>query len=281
MNLIKTLAVATMCVVTASANAESAETTEKKSVETSKAKTIDPLEACAGMLEKADWGFVATFPNGARFEVVQHPSGMPHSFAYRSADGAEETAHVSDYIAKAESEAAKAADPAMRSEAYGKLQSRVARSFRTFLGANCKRLLVKPVQDGGKSAEGGMQSAFEGEDPFRPDYRDLFDMNEYAFRREADSMVADMFHSGLSDFFEKLKNKLPECRNVVTDCQSTCDRIGTYGGGVGCVSLGAVASAVLTAPIGLAVGAYCAGKVFVKVEECRGACNLPVVQCTW
>ena len=281
MTITKALVIAVMCAMTTAAYAGSTSTTEKQNVEISKPAKSDPLEACAGMLEKPDWGFVATFPNGAKFEVVQHPSGMPHSFTYRSVDGSEETAHVGDYIAEAEAEAKKTADPAMRSAAYIKLQHQVAQSFKKFLGANCKRLLVNPEQHDRKLPDDDASSKAGFDNPFLPDYRNWEEMDRRAFMREADFMVNDLFAGGMFDFVENLKERVPECRTVVTDCQTTCDRMGAYGGGVGCASLGAVASAVLTAPVGIAVGAYCAGKVFVKVEECRGGCNLPVVKCTW
>ena len=72
------------------------------------------------------------------------------------------------------------------------------------------------------------------DDPLTPDFQDWNDWNEAAFMFQADYMVDDMFYGGMYDLAENLKNKLLTCRTVVTDCQTTCDRIGGYGGGVAC-----------------------------------------------
>lgn len=260
-------------------------------------KKFDPMAACSARFKATEKNLVASFVNGATFEVLKDDSGMPQSYTYTSPEGEQQTAQVSDFVQKIQGEASQVPEDANKRAAYLKLRRKAVQSFRLFLGANCKRSMINPQLPSVPLPDGGAQSPralTTGGGNVRPadeygDYEDFFgdwdwlgDMSESGFQDMAGDMVADSFFDGMEFYANEVRNRsMPVCKEVVADCQATCTRIGAYGAGVACTALGGAAGVFLSPPIGIAVGAYCGGKVFVAVEECRGGCQMPVVQCTW
>lgn len=242
--------------------------------------------------------YTVELAGGTRVEISRTLDGTPSEIRVLHPNG--EAASVTSYeaLAARDAEASEAnsvdggAAPGARQgadalakdklEPRSKSQRVLSNHLRTITRAYCDRL----QKDSAATLKPGKQN--------EPDpatdwllWPELREERGFWFR-EARYQVEETFYSGMDhwsndmgNWINDLKDKqkdLPACSTVRDDCRSTCDRVGTYAGGVVCGSLAAVASA-LSAGIGVSVGVYCGGRVLLKIEECRFNCVVPGVPC--
>lgn len=262
-------------------------------------KPIEPrmlslLASCSAEVKATEKDISASFVNGAKFEIVKDENGRALSFTYTSAEGEQQTIRANGEGSKNEPENSTTSEAIKRDASYIQMRKLLAASFKKSLIANCKRQSVESVSAENKSEKESTISASKlGDGEMAPMGHSDYDQYSFLFddsglRDAIDYMVEDMFYQEMaiaeSRWFQagaSWLDKPPTCSLVISDCQNTCTRLGTYGGGVACTAIGGIAGFALTPPIGLAAGAYCAGKVFVATEQCRYGCQAPIIRCTW
>lgn len=100
--------------------------------------------------------------------------------------------------------------------------------------------------------------------------------SEQDFNDFASAFIMSDFAFNLNQFVTS-NTLMPKCNEVIVQCTSFCQSMGAYEG-TACVALGG-AAAFLSGPIGVAVGAYCSGQVWIAMEQCKQSCLVVPVPC--
>lgn len=234
--------------------------------------------------------YTAELMGGTRVEISKSQEGTPTAIRIIGPDGSEATVTNVDDLLALEAEAMSTAAPDqtdVASAAPGigrtKLARAVSNHFRTLVRTHCKRMM--------KEQAARLKAGTRAEPDPTSDWLlwpDLLEERAYWFG-EARYQVEEAFYDGMNDWSNEIGNwidqlqdkhkPLPACNAVREDCRSSCDRVGTYAGGVICGGLATVASA-LSAGVGISVGVYCGGRVLQKIEQCRFNCVMPGVPCS-